>query len=91
VAIRPGQTSCLETMFFVDEVRSPVDELPNLPHAEDPSDREVRMAELLSNPWRAHGIRSATKHHTVKRSKPHRREASRQDHRRLGFAPVPSG
>jgi DNA end-binding protein Ku len=48
VAIRPEEdVLALETMYFVDEVRSPVNELPNLPDAEHPSEREVKMAELL--------------------------------------------
>jgi DNA end-binding protein Ku len=48
VAIRPeADVLALETMYFADEVRSPVNELPNLPHGEAPSDREVKMAELL--------------------------------------------
>jgi DNA end-binding protein Ku len=48
VAIRPeADVLALETMYFADEVRSPVKELPNLPNAEEPSDREVKMAELL--------------------------------------------
>jgi DNA end-binding protein Ku len=34
-------------MYFADEVRSPVDELPNLPDSDQPSEREVKMAELL--------------------------------------------
>jgi DNA end-binding protein Ku len=48
VAIRPeADVLALETMYFADEVRSPVNELPNLPNAEQPSEREVKMAELL--------------------------------------------
>jgi DNA end-binding protein Ku len=48
VAIRPeADVLALETMYFADEVRSPVDELPNLPDSEQPSQREVKMAELL--------------------------------------------
>jgi DNA end-binding protein Ku len=48
VAIRPdADVLALETMYFADEVRSPANELPNLPNAEEPSDREVKMAELL--------------------------------------------
>jgi DNA end-binding protein Ku len=48
VAIRPeADVLALETMYFADEVRSPVDELPNLPDSEQPSAREVKMAELL--------------------------------------------
>jgi DNA end-binding protein Ku len=34
-------------MYFADEVRSPSSELPNLPDGEAPSDREIKMAELL--------------------------------------------
>jgi DNA end-binding protein Ku len=48
VAIRPeADVLALETMYFADEVRSPVDELPNLPDSDQPSEREVKMAELL--------------------------------------------
>ena len=48
VAIRPeADVLALETMNFADEVRSPVDELPNLPDSDQPSEREVKMAELL--------------------------------------------
>ena len=48
VAIRPeADVLALETMYFADEVRSPLNELPNLANAEEPSEREVKMAELL--------------------------------------------
>jgi len=48
VAIRPeADVIALETMYFADEVRSPEKELPNLPDVEDPSEREIPMAELL--------------------------------------------
>jgi DNA end-binding protein Ku len=48
VAVRPdADVLALETMYFADEVRSPVNELPNLPSADEPSEREVHMAELL--------------------------------------------
>jgi DNA end-binding protein Ku len=48
VAIRPeADVIALETLYFADEVRSPEKELPNLPDMEDPSDREIKMAELL--------------------------------------------
>jgi DNA end-binding protein Ku len=48
VAIRPeGEVIALETMYFADEVRSPTVELPDLPKAEDPTDREIKMAQLL--------------------------------------------
>jgi DNA end-binding protein Ku len=48
VAIRPeADVLALETMYFADEVRSPVSELPNLPDGDEPSDREIKMAELL--------------------------------------------
>ncbi len=48
VAIRPeADVIALETMYFADEVRSPEKELPNLPDVEDPSEREITMAELL--------------------------------------------
>jgi DNA end-binding protein Ku len=48
VAIRPEQdVIALETLYFSDEVRSPTRELPNLPDVEDPSEREIKMAEML--------------------------------------------
>ena len=48
VAIRPeGEVIALETMYFADEVRSPTKELPDLSHAEDPTEREIKMAQLL--------------------------------------------
>ena len=48
VAIRPdADVLALETMYFADEVRSPMKEVPNLPSADEPSEREVHMAELL--------------------------------------------
>ena len=47
VAIRPeGEVIALETMYFADEVRSPTVELPDLPKADDPTDREIKMAQL---------------------------------------------
>jgi DNA end-binding protein Ku len=55
VAIRPdADVLALETMYFVDEVRSPVKELPNLP-GEVATDQELKMAHLLidsmEGPW----------------------------------------
>jgi DNA end-binding protein Ku len=48
VAIRPeDDVLALETMYFADEVRSPTNELPNLPGAEEASDQELKMANLL--------------------------------------------
>jgi DNA end-binding protein Ku len=48
VAIRPeGDVIALETLYFSDEIRSPEKELPNLPDVEDPTEREMKMAELL--------------------------------------------
>jgi DNA end-binding protein Ku len=48
VAVRPqGDVLALETMFFPDEVRSPTRELPNLGEVEDPTEREIKMAEML--------------------------------------------
>jgi DNA end-binding protein Ku len=48
VAIRPeADVLALETMRFADEVRSPLNELPNLANSDDPSEREIKMAELL--------------------------------------------
>jgi DNA end-binding protein Ku len=48
VAIRPDtDVLALETMHFSDEVRSPVNELPNLPGAGVVTDQELKMAHLL--------------------------------------------
>ena len=48
VTIRPDDDALvLQTMYFSDEVREPAEELPNLPGAEEFSDREVAMARLL--------------------------------------------
>jgi DNA end-binding protein Ku len=48
VAIRPeADVLALETMYFSDEVRSPSRELPNLPGAQEVSDQELKMANLL--------------------------------------------
>ena len=48
VAIRPDDdVLMLETMYFADEIRSPTNELPELPGADEVTDREVQMAALL--------------------------------------------
>jgi DNA end-binding protein Ku len=48
VAIRPeADVLALETMFFADEVRSPTNELPNLPGSEVTTEQELQMANLL--------------------------------------------
>ncbi len=48
VAIRPeAEALALHTMYFSDEVRSPGNELPELPDVDEVSDRELSMAELL--------------------------------------------
>ena len=48
VTIRPDADALvLQTMYFSDEVRDPAEELPNLPGAEEFSDREIAMARLL--------------------------------------------
>ena len=50
VAIRPeADVLALETMRFSDEVRSPVNELPNLPEAGLANAQELKMANLLIN------------------------------------------
>src|SRR3984957_12255855 len=56
VAIRPeADVLALETMFFADEVRSPTQELPNLPETEVANEQELKMANLLidsmEGPW----------------------------------------
>ncbi len=48
VAIRPAvDVLALETMYFANEVRSPTNELPNLPGAAEVSAQELKMANLL--------------------------------------------
>jgi DNA end-binding protein Ku len=48
VAIRPDDdVLMLETMFFADEIRSPIKDFPELPSADEVTDREVQMATLL--------------------------------------------
>jgi DNA end-binding protein Ku len=48
VAIRPDDDVLkLETMYFADEIRSPTKDLPDLPSANEVTDREVQMASLL--------------------------------------------
>jgi DNA end-binding protein Ku len=48
VAIRPDEdVLALETMYFADEVRSPIKDLPDLPTADVVSEREMSMAQLL--------------------------------------------
>jgi DNA end-binding protein Ku len=48
VTIRPDDdVLVLQTMYFADEVRDPAEEIPNLPGAEEFSDREIAMARLL--------------------------------------------
>jgi DNA end-binding protein Ku len=48
VAIRPDDDVLkLETMYFADEIRSPSKDLPDLPDADEVTDREVQMAGLL--------------------------------------------
>ena len=56
VAVRPdADVLVLETMYFADEVRSPAEELPDLPGDESFTDREENMAQLLiesmANDW----------------------------------------
>jgi DNA end-binding protein Ku len=43
----PDRVLILQTMFFSDEVRSPAEELPNLPGEEQFSDRELAIARQL--------------------------------------------
>jgi DNA end-binding protein Ku len=50
VAVRPGDSDdvlVMQTMYFADEVRSPAEELPNLPHDEEFNEREVAIARQL--------------------------------------------
>jgi DNA end-binding protein Ku len=48
VAIRPDdEVLKLETMYFTDEIRSPTQDFPELPGADEVTDRELQMAGLL--------------------------------------------
>jgi len=48
VAIRPDdEVLKLETMYFADEIKSPTKDLPDLPSADEVTDRELQMANLL--------------------------------------------
>ncbi len=48
VAIRPDdEVLKLETLFFADEIRSPTKDFPDLPGADEITDRELQMAGLL--------------------------------------------
>ena len=57
----PDGVLILQTMFFPDEVRSPAEELPNLPGAEHFSDRELAIArqliDAMTSPWNAEQYR----------------------------------
>ena len=89
VAIRPdADVLALETMYFADEVRSPLNELPNLPNAEEPSEREVKMAELLIESME--GEWDPSRYHDTHRQKVEaldRGEAPGKDDRRRGRRP----
>ena len=57
VAVRPQSSALvLETMFFADEVRDPVQEVEQLPVGGSYSERELAMAEqiirTMASPWR---------------------------------------
>jgi DNA end-binding protein Ku len=58
VSVRPHAAEpvlILQTMYFADEVRSPAEELPNLPKEETFSERELAIAsqliEAMAAPW----------------------------------------
>jgi DNA end-binding protein Ku len=58
VTVRPHAAEpvlILQTMYFNDEVRSPAEELPNLPKEETFSDRELAIAsqliDAMASPW----------------------------------------
>jgi len=60
VTVRPHSSDgvlVLQTMYFPDEVRSPSEELPNLPGEEDFSERELAIAsqliDAMAAPWDA--------------------------------------
>ena len=70
VAIRPeGEVIALETMYFADEVRSPTWNYPDCPKIEDPTDREIKMAQLLIDSMEGSWDPSGTVTRTVKRSR----------------------
>jgi DNA end-binding protein Ku len=48
VTVRPEPRALvLQTMYFADEVRDPVKEIPDLPTADEFSDRELKTAKML--------------------------------------------
>ena len=64
VTVRPHGAEpvlVLQTMYFADEVRSPAEELPNLPKEETFSDRELAIAsqliDAMASPWDAERYR----------------------------------
>ena len=89
VAIRPeADVLALETMYFADEVRSPLNELPNLANAEEPSEREIKMAELLIESMEGSvGSQPLPRHASPEDRGADRGEAPGQDDRRRGRRP----
>ncbi len=64
VAVRPAESDgvlIMQTMYFADEVRSPAEELPNLPRDEEFNEREVAIArqliDAMSSDWDAEQYR----------------------------------
>ncbi len=64
VAVRPDGAEgvlVMQTMYFADEVRSPAEELPNLPGEEEFNEREVAIArqliDAMSSSWDAERYR----------------------------------
>jgi DNA end-binding protein Ku len=68
VAIRPDDDVLkLETMYFADEIRSPAKDLPDLPDADEVTDREIQMAGLLLESMESEW--DPTKYHDTHRQK----------------------
>ncbi len=91
VAVRPGETDdvlIMQTMYFADEVRSPAEELPNLPREEEFNEREVAIArqliDAMSSGW------DAERYHDTHRERVEELVASKHEGREIVLeAPAP--
>ena len=92
VSVRPHAAEpvlILQTMYFADEVRSPAEELPNLPKEETFSDRELAIAsqliEAMASPW------DPDRYHDTHRQRVEELVASKRDGREIVLeAPPPA-
>jgi DNA end-binding protein Ku len=92
VTVRPDEKDgvlILQTMYFSDEVRSPAEELPNLPGEETFSDREIAIAsqliDAMTSPW------DAEQYHDTHRQRVEELVASKHEGREIVLeAPAPA-